>query len=240
MHFLIVTHDSVTEEVFGRIADEMKAVVEFRGDAASGFSALEQQRFDIVVIDCDDVYRGDWLLSNAHKPRPNRSSVVVAITNGGTHAVDAEDLGADFVFEKPLSPVQARMDFQRVCETVAADQRENKRYPVQLPIFLSFGQVLDRSAETFNLSLGGIGVRVTEPIEDDDMVQVHFCLPDCATSIRARGEIAWSDPEGNTGIKFLGMNSESHVRLADWLERTALRISANPGEECMIPPDLLS
>lgn len=100
--------------------------------------------------------------------------------------------------------------------------------------------MVDRSAETFNLSLGGIGVRLTEPIEDDDMVQVRFCLPDCATSIRARGEIAWPDPEGNTGIKFLGMNSESHAHLAHWLERAALRISANPGEECLTLPDVLS
>src|SRR5579859_5240410 len=227
MHFLIVTHDAVTKEAFDRIAEEMKAVAEFRGDAASGFSALEQQRFDVVVIDCDDVYRGDWLLSNAHKPRPNRSSVVVAITNGGTHAVDAEDSGADFVLAKPLSPDKACSDLQRVCQTVAADQRRNQRNPVQLPIFLSFGEVIDRSAEAFNLSLGGIGVHMAEPIEEDDMVQVRFRLPDCATSIRARGEIAWSDPEGNTGIKFLGMNPESHGSLAEWLERATLRISAN-------------
>jgi CheY-like chemotaxis protein len=227
MHFLIVTHDAVTEDIFGRIADEMKAVGEFRDDAASGFSALEQQRFDVVVIDCDDVYRGDWLLRNAHKPRPNRSSVVVAITNGGTQAVDAEDSGADFVVAKPLSPDQARIDLQRLCQAVAADQRHNKRHPVQLPIFLSFGQVVDRRAEAFNLSLGGIGVRVTEPIEDDDMIHVRFWLPDCATSIRARGEIAWSDRDGNTGIKFTGINPECHGVLADWLGRNALRVSAN-------------
>src|ERR1700746_2765810 len=115
MHFLIVTHDAVTQEILGRITDEMKAVGEFRGDAASGVSALEQQRFDVVVIDCDDVYRGDWLVRNPHKPRPNRSSGVMAITNGGIQAGDAEDSGADFVVAKPLSPDQACIDLQRVC-----------------------------------------------------------------------------------------------------------------------------
>lgn len=230
MHFLIVTHDAVTEEIFGRITDEMKAVGEFCGDVPSGQSALEQQRFDVVVIDCDDVYRGDWLLGNVHKSLANRTSVVVAVTNGGIQAVDAEDSGADFVLAKPLSPDQVRVDLQRVCQAVAADQRSNKRHPVQLPIFLSFGQVIDRRAEAFNLSLGGIGVRMTEPIEGDDIVQVRFWLPDSATSIRARGEIAWSDREGNTGIKFLGMNPESRGFLADWLERTAMRVCASARE----------
>ena len=227
MHFLIVTHDAVTEDIFDRITDEMKAVGEFCGDVPLGQSALEQQRFDVVVIDCDDVYRGDWLLGNVHKSRPNRSSVVVAVTNGGIQAVDAEDSGADLVLAKPLSLDQLRVDLRRVCQAVAADQRRNKRHPVQLPTFLSFGQVIDRRAEAFNLSLGGIGVHVIEPIEDDDIVHVRFWLPDFATSIRARGEIAWSDCEGNTGIKFLGMNPESRGLLADWLERTAMRVNSS-------------
>lgn len=229
MHFLIVTHDGVTEGILSSIASEMKAAVEYRGDAQSGLSALERQRFDVVIIDCDDVYQGDWLLRNARKSRPNRSSVLIAITNGGMNAAAAVDLGADFVLPKPLTHDQARIELQRACKAVTADQRKGQRHPVRLPIFLSFGDVIDRRAETFNLGIGGIGVRVTEPIDDDDMVHLRFWLPGCATSIRARGEIAWSDYEGNTGIRFIGMNPEHHRLLADWLEYAATRQGAYPG-----------
>jgi DNA-binding response OmpR family regulator len=231
MHFLIVTHDAVTEGILADIADKMKAVAEFRGDAPSGMSALERQRYDVVVIDCDDVYRGDWLLRNARKSRPNRSSVLVAITNGGMNPADAADLGADFILAKPLIPDQARIELQRVCQAITADQRKGRRHPVQLPIFLSFGEVIDRRAETFNLSIGGIGVRVTEPTQDDDMVQLRFRLPGCATSIRARGEIAWCDYEGNAGIKFTGMNPEHQSLLADWLEHAASRQASPSSNE---------
>src|SRR5215472_18292974 len=112
MHLLVVTHDAVTEGILGSIAGEMKALAEFCGDAPSGMAALERQRFDLVVIDCDDVYQGDWLLRNARKPRPNRSSVVVAITNGGMNPIDAADLGADFVLDKLLTPDQGRIEFE--------------------------------------------------------------------------------------------------------------------------------
>lgn len=231
MHFLVVTHDPVTEDILDGIADEMKAVAECLGDAASGFAALERQRFDVVVIDCDDVYQGEWLLRNTRKTRPNRSSVVVAITNGGMNPVDAADLGAHFVLAKPPTPDQARIELQRICQAVTADQRQAQRYPVQLPIYLSFGEVIDRRAETFNLSISGIGVRVTEPIQDDDLVHLRFFLPGCATSIRARGEIAWSDCEGNIGIKFIGMNQEHQSLLVDWLGQAAARLSANDDNE---------
>jgi CheY-like chemotaxis protein len=226
MKFLIVTHDTVAEESFRRVASEMTAMVEFRSDAKSGFAALEQQRFDAVVIDCDDVYQGSCLLRAARQSRPNKSSIVLAITNGATNAADAVDMGAHFVFAKPLSPDRVRFELRRASQALMADQRRDRRHPVDMPVFLSFGQVLDRRAEAFNLSLGGIGLRMADPIDQDEMVHVHFCLPDCASSIQAHGEIAWSDREGNTGIKFIGMSQASLALLARWLERATLTVSS--------------
>jgi CheY-like chemotaxis protein len=226
MQFLIVTHDAVAEEAFRRIAAEMTAALEFRDDAKSGFAALEQQRFDVVVIDCDDVYQGTCLLRAARESRPNKSSVVLAITNGATNSADAVDMGADFVVAKPLSPDGTCFELRRACQALAADQRRNQRHLVRFPVFLSFGQVLDRRAETFNLSLGGMGVRVTDPVDEDEVVHVRLWLPGCATSIQARGEIAWSDRDGNTGIKFIGMNQVSLSLLAGWLERAALTVNS--------------
>jgi len=226
MKFLIVTHDTVAEESFRRIAAEMAAMVEFRSDAKSGFAALEQQRFDAVVIDCDDVYQGSCLLRAARQSRPNKSSIVLAITNGATNAADAVDMGAHFVFAKPLSPDRVRFELRRACQALMADQRRDRRHPVGMPVFLSFGQVLGRRAEAFNLSLGGIGLRTADPIDQDEIVHVHFCLPGCASSIQAHGEIAWSDREGNTGIKFIGMSQASLALLARWLERATLTVSS--------------
>lgn len=42
MQFLIVTHDTVAEEILRRIAAVMTARVECRGDAKSGFAARQQ------------------------------------------------------------------------------------------------------------------------------------------------------------------------------------------------------
>jgi CheY-like chemotaxis protein len=225
MKFLVTTHDMVVQQVFSRAAAEMTATVEVCEDVKSGFTALEQQRFDVVVIDCDDVYQGSSLLRTVHASRPNKSSVVMAITNGATNAADAVDLGAQFVVAKPLSPDRARFELRRACQAMAADQRRDRRHSVRLPVFLSFGQVLDRRAEAFNLSLGGVGVRMIDAISDDELIHVRFCLPGCATSIQARGEIAWSDREGNIGIKFIGMSQGSLAMLAHWLERAAVAVS---------------
>jgi CheY-like chemotaxis protein len=220
MQSLIITHETQIEEVFRHVLAEMDATVEFRGDARSGLAALEEQRFDLVAVDCDDVYQGASLLRAAHESRPNKSSVVLAITSGETCAADAVDMGAQFVAAKPLPPDRARFELRRACQALSSGQGR-QRYPVRLPVFLSFGQVLERRAEAFNVSLGGVGIRVGDPMEDE-IVHVHFRLPESATSIQARGEIAWSDRQGNAGIRFTAMSERCLAELAHWLQRLAL------------------
>jgi len=50
-----------------------------------------------------------------------------------------------------------------------------------------------------------MGLRLRDPMDADEIVHVRFWIPECATSIQARGEIAWSDLEGNAGLRFTAM-----------------------------------
>ncbi len=219
MDFLVTTNDAVAGRMFYRIANELNAEVEFLEDAKSSLAALERRRFDIVVVDCDDVYKGNWLLGTVRKTRPNKSSVLVAVTDGVTEAPDALDLGANIVVRKPLLFDQVRSELHEACSSLISIQRRDRRHPVRLPVFLSFGQVLDRRAESFNLSMGGLGLRIAEPIHEDEMIQVRLLLPGCAEYFQARGEVAWSDSEGNMGIRFIGMSQRFSNMLTQWLQR---------------------
>jgi hypothetical protein len=67
-----------------------------------------------------------------------------------------------------------------------------------------------------------LGLRLRDPLEEDEIVHVRLWVPECATPIQARGEIAWSDCEGNAGIRFTAMNERSLAALAQWLQRLAL------------------
>jgi CheY-like chemotaxis protein len=225
MQFLVTTNDIIAGRMFCRIAEELRATVEFRDDAKSSLATLEQQRFDVVVIDCDDVYQGNWLLRTVRKTRANKSSVLVAVTGGATQAPDALDLGANIVIAKPLLLDQVRSKLHEACATLVIGHRRDRRHAVRLPVFLSFGQVLDRRAETFNLSIGGLGVHISDPIDEDEIIQIRFSLPGSAKCIQARGEVAWADREGNIGIKFIGMSQESSNVLAQWLDRTVLGVT---------------
>ncbi|HET7441448.1 MAG TPA: PilZ domain-containing protein, partial [Terriglobales bacterium] len=140
---------------------------------------------------------------------------------------DAVDMGAQLVAAKPLPPDRARYELRRASQALASGQRR-QRYPVRFPVFLSCGRVLDRRAEAVNVSLGGIGLRLRDPMDADEIVHVRFWIPECATSIQARGEIAWSDLEGNAGLRFTAMSACSLAAFTEWLQRLAATCAAPP------------
>jgi hypothetical protein len=64
--------------------------------------------------------------------------------------------------------------------------------------------------------------RVSEPMCEDEIVQLRFSLPGCRKRIQARGEVAWADRDGNMVFKFIGMSQGCATALAQWLERQLL------------------
>ncbi len=219
MRALLVSHDEFVEAAFQGALLAVGAELEISKNSKSALLAVQQKRFDMVVIDCDDVYDGTSLLRSTRHALPNKSSILLAITNGGTHAADAIDLGANLVTSKPITPEQAASEVQRACKGMMREQRVSPRLSLSVPVFLSFGEVSDRRAETLNISLGGLGLRIPEPIGDDEVVQLRLRLPGCVLPMQARGEVAWADPEGNCGVKFVGMSESSHAILTEWLQR---------------------
>ena len=83
---LLVSHDEFVEDAFQDAVRGVGAELEVSRDSKSALLAVEQTRFDVVLIDCDDVYGGVSLLRSTRTSLPNRCSVLLAITNGGTHA----------------------------------------------------------------------------------------------------------------------------------------------------------
>jgi CheY-like chemotaxis protein len=218
---LLVTHDAFLEAGIAYASGLCRAQLELAKDSRSAQEVLERERFDLIVIDCDDLYGGVALLRSARASLPNRSSLLLAVTNGETQPADAIDFGANMVSAKPMTAEGAVRDLEKVWRKLQGDQRSNRRFPVRIPALLSFGDVADRPAEIFNISRGGVGLRTSDPIREDDLLHLRCSLPGALVPLQAYGEIAWADRKGNCGLRFLGMSNSSVRVLGDWLERAA-------------------
>ena len=221
MHLLLLSHDMETVTAFRQSSGEMGIHLYLCDEAREARSALREHRYDAVVIDCDDTHAGRAVLKSVRQAHANHAAVVLAILNGDTQGPDAVDMGANLVLNKPVSCDLARQELRRVRALVGVDERCFPRHPAQGTAYVSFGRTIDRRADIINLAMGGMGLRLHDPIVDDEILRLRFQLPGTTTVIQAQGEIVWTDPQGGVGIRFLSLSGNSRVELEKWIQSHA-------------------
>jgi len=221
MHLLLLSHDLETVAAFRHSSGEMGVHLYLCEEAREARSALREHRYDAVVIDCDDTHAGRTVLKSVRQARANQSAVVLAILNGDTQGADAVDMGANLVLHKPVSSDLARQELRRLRTLVGTDERRFPRYAAEGTAYISFGRTVDRRAEITNLALGGMGLRLSERIVDDEILRVRFQLPGTTSVIQAQGEMVWADPQGGVGIRFVSLSDQARAALEKWIRARA-------------------
>ena len=91
------------------------------------------------------------------------------------------------------------------------------RQSIDIPVALNCGNRKRVHAELLNLSQGGIGVHLERDLDVREPIQVSFKLPGTRYTVKAQGEIAWTDKLGNAGIRFVDVPVRLQKGLQLWL-----------------------
>jgi len=65
------------------------------------------------------------------------------------------------------------------------------------------------------------------------LLAFHFKLQDGALEVDARGQVAWANPNGQTGVHFLDLTETAKSELKTWLQAAAS--TAGPGPDETVP-----
>jgi DNA-binding response OmpR family regulator len=224
---LLISRDAALLGVLRPTLEKMSVTVEVCSGVQTGNELLNKRKFDAVIVDCDDLQGGIELLNNLRSTQSNASSVAFAVLNGKTSTRDAFQVGANFVLQKPLTPVNASRCFNAAISFMIRERRRYFRHPVEIPIKISIKDGADVSASTTNLSEGGMAIRVLTKLQKNTEVKVQFSLPGTGTSLEVKAVIAWAD-EGHAGIKFVDVPQSSQYQLDKWLtERLQKEVAPN-------------
>ena len=124
----------------------------------SGHEILRTEKFDAVIVDCDDLDGGVRVLEGLRKAPSNKNSVTFAILNGTTTTQQAFQMGANFVLQKPISTLNATRCFSATVNFMIREQRRYFRHPVEIPATLEFGEGQKLKATITNISEGGMAI----------------------------------------------------------------------------------
>jgi CheY-like chemotaxis protein len=213
---LLLSRDPQVIRVLRPALEKLSIEVEVCGGARSGGEILASEKFDAIIVDCDDLQGGLEVLESLRKGNSNKNSVAFAILNGTT-THKAFELGANFVLQKPISPLNAMRCFSAALGFMMRERRRFFRQPVDIPVTIMFGQSEELKATATNLSEGGMAIRFSGKLPKAGISKVVFTLPGTHFSMEPKAVLAWADDAGRAGLRFLEVPPKSSEQLEDWL-----------------------
>jgi CheY-like chemotaxis protein len=214
---LLISQDSNLLGVLRPTLEKIAVDIEVCPGSHLRSDLLRKRKFDAVIIDCDDLTNGVDLLKSLRQTESNAKSVAFAVVNGKTTTQDAFRYGANFVLQKPLTPLHAARCFNAALNFMVRERCRYFRHPVEIPLRICLPQNREMTATSTNLSEGGMAIRILGKLPKDSAVHVRFALPATNTSLELKGQVAWADGTGHAGIRFVDVPQSSHYQLEKWL-----------------------
>lgn len=215
---LLLSHDPELVRVIRPTLEKLSIEVEVCQEARAGSDILLSDKFDAVIVDCDDLSGGLALLQGLRNTPSNKNSVAFAILNGKrTTTKDAFGMGANFVLQKPISTLNASRCFHAALNFMLKERRRYFRQPVKMQVHVVLeGKTL--TATSTNISEGGIAVMLREAVPKGATPHVKFRLPDSNIDFEIEAEVAWADFKGLAGLRFHQVPASSQAQLEEWLD----------------------
>jgi CheY-like chemotaxis protein len=215
---LLLSRDPEVVRVLRPTLEKLSIDVEVCQEARTGSDILLSDKFDAVIVDCDDLSGGLALLQGLRNTPSNKSCVAFAVLNGRrTTTQEAFGMGANFVLQKPISTLNASRCFHAALNFMLKERRRYFRQPVKMRIQVVLeGKTL--TATGTNISEGGMAVVLREALPKGAMPHLKFRLPDSSIDFDVEAEVAWADFKGLAGLRFHHVPSAAQAQLEQWLD----------------------
>ncbi len=215
---LLLSKDPEVLRVIRPTLEKLSIDVEICHEARAGVKILISDKFDAVIVDCDDLNGGLEVLQGLRSIQSNKNSVTFAILNGKkTTTQQAFGMGANFVLQKPISALNASRCFHAALNFMINERRRYFRQPVKMLVKVVLeGKTLN--ATSTNISEGGIALMLREVLPRGCAPRLKFSLPGKNIHLEVEAEVAWVDIKGLAGFRFQNVEKASREQLEHWLD----------------------
>lgn len=215
---LLLSQDPELVRVIRPTLEKLSIEVEVCHEARKAADILISDKFDAVIVDCDDLKGGLAVLQGLRGTPSNKNSVTFAILNGKrTTTQEAFGMGANFVLQKPISALNAARCFHAALNFMVRERRRYFRHPVKMLVGIVLGDKTINATST-NLSESGIALMLHEAMPKGAMPRLQFILPQTSAKMEVEAEVVWADIKGRAGLRFHDLPKSSQEQLENWLD----------------------
>jgi CheY-like chemotaxis protein/c-di-GMP-binding flagellar brake protein YcgR len=226
---MLVSTDDCASEILSRVLPAFGIAVERFDVFAAAVQRLQQQKFDVLILDFEEPAIAAEVLEEARQLNSGSTPITVALLAEPAKARDILNTGAHFVLYQPLSEEKAQAGLRALSALLNRERRRAYRVPVQAPVELTLADARQCEGILLDLSEAGMDVLTAEPQAPGALLNFRFQLPDGSLEVHAQGEVAWASPNGQTGVRFIDLDQSIKAQLQVWL-KAQVGPSAGPEE----------
>lgn len=224
---LLVSKDDYSAEVLSRALASFAMAVERFSEPEIALHRLGEQRFDCLIVDFDDPDTALKLLQMATQPKP-AALISIALLSDQSSVRDVLKNGAKFILHKPVNSEHTAAALRAAIALLRRERRRSFRVPVQAPVQVALSGGDQIEGIMLDLSQTGMDLLAAQPLQPAALIGLRFTLPDGSLEIDTHGEIAWANPNGQSGVRFIDLSEPQVDKLKAWLLANASEV---PPEE---------
>ena len=216
---LLVCVDEAAAQILRRVLEELGIQVELCPDAVRAAVRLAQERYDLLIVDCEEKRDVVSILQECRSSRANESTLAVVVAQQ-EDIREMFSLGVNFVLYKPLSYERVMSSLRAAHAVLYRDKRGKARAAVHTHATIDYAGGEQEKATLVDLSEEGMAVNFGKKLPPSSKVYFQFQLPGQTARVRLSGQVMWQDWNGRAGVQFVDVPQASRRALQEWLQRS--------------------
>lgn len=225
---LLVSSDDSAADVLGRVLSGYEIAMDRSSDPETTLARVQQQKFDALILDFDQPKLAEDVLREVKRVATNPLNI--ALVDDPAKVRQILSGGAHFVLYKPVSEEAAKIGLRPAAGLLGRERRRAFRVPVQAPVEITLPDTRKLDGILLDISETGMDVLTAEQQASGALLAFRFQLADGALELQARGQVAWANANGQTGVRFLDLPESVQADLKQWLKAAAAQVGC-PVEE---------
>jgi CheY-like chemotaxis protein len=216
---LLVSSDDSAAEILGRVLPKLGIAMDRSSDPETAMARIQEQKFHALLVDFDDPGAAEDLFQHAKSLGINPLSIALVADTAKVRQILSG--GAHFVLYKPVSEEATKAGLRPAAALLSRERRRAVRVAVQVPVEITLPDTRKIEGILLDLSATGMDVLTAEAQVAGALLAFQFHLPDNSLKVEGHGQVAWANPNGQTGVHFVDMDAAVSEDLKAWMKAAA-------------------
>src|SRR5215469_182969 len=236
---LLVTEDDQATEIIAPLLADLGLAVQCCG-YSDAVCRVSEQKFQAVLMDYDDPHTAALIFLSISNSAFDNHPVTIALLRDRNKVRKIFGAGANFVLYKPVAHEQAAGPLRAATALMKRERRNAFRVPIQVEVKLRLENpngMPEMEGILLDLSETGMDVLAPQPLYSSARLRARFTLPNSPSEFEVAGDVAWANPNGESGVRFADTPDSLRAALHNWLNENCRQIAPEepqPVADCQL------